>query len=246
MSIESNDDLEALKRVGLLVRRALDAMSAAAAPGVTTRELDEVGASLMRRQRARSAPQLAYRFPGFSCISVNDEIVHGVPGLRRLREGDVLKIDVTAELDGYVADAALTHVVGHGTEVARRLRDCARLAFERAMSAARAGLPVSGIGRVVDAEVRRRGFRVVRELCGHGVGRTVHEHPSVPNYFDPLQKDRLTEGLVIAVEPIIATSAVRPVTSDDGWTIRTHNGALAAHYEHTLVVTGSEPILLTA
>lgn len=246
MSSQNGDELDAMRRVGHLVRRALDAMAAAAAPGVTTRQLDEVCAALLGAEGARSAPRLTYRFPGFACISVDDEIVHGVPDARRLRDGDLLKLDVTAELDGYVADAAVTHIVGRGSDVATRLRDCAREAFETAMEAVRAGRLVSGIGGVVDAEVRRRGFRVIRELTGHGVGRALHEEPSVPNYFDPHQTDRLTEGLVIAVEPIIAERQARAITADDGWTIRTHNGALAAHYEHTVVVTCGEPILRTA
>lgn len=232
--------------VGRLVGEALAAMAAAVRPGITTRELDGVAADLLRSHGARSAPQAVYDFPGFTCISVNDEIVHGVPGPRRIAEGDLVKLDVTAELDGFMADAAITVEVEPVAPAHRALREAAERAFERALSAVRVGGRVAEVGRLIDAEVRARGFSVIREVAGHGIGRTIHEPPDVLNYFNPHQKDRFEEGQVVAVEPIIAMSATRVVEGADGWTLRTRNGAFAAHYEHTVLVTADGPQLLTA
>jgi len=246
MSIDSDDDLEALRRVGRLVGEALAAMEQAAEAGMTTADLDDVGASVLKAAGARSAPQIVYGFPGFNLLSVNDEIVHGIPGRRRLQPGDVLKLDVTAELDGYIADAARTLVLPPGTPLAGRLRDAAKQAFDRAVEVACAGELVSTIGRHVEQSVKADGFNVVRALSGHGVGRTIHEAPSVPNYFDRRQRDVLTEGLVLTIEPIISERPCRAVDDRDGWTIRTSDGSLAAHYEETIVITSGAPIVLTA
>ena len=246
MSIDSDDDLQALRRVGRLVGEALAAMEAAAEPGLTTADLDDIGASVLKAAGARSAPQLVYGFPGFNLLSVNDEIVHGIPGRRRLQPGDVLKLDVTAELDGYIADAARTLVLPPAAPVARRLARSARQAFVRATKGARAGELVSSIGHRVERSVKADGFSVVRALSGHGVGRTIHEAPTVPNYCDRRQRDVLTEGLVLTIEPIISERPCRAVDDRDGWTIRTSNGSLSAHYEETIVITGGAPIVLTA
>ena len=174
------------------------------------------------------------------------EAVHGIPGSRKLREGDLVKIDVTVEKDGFMADAAVTVSVGNVSEEKKRLAFCAKRAFELAMLVARSGNRVSEIGRVIEREVLRCGFSVIRELGGHGIGRTIHEPPSVPNYFDPGANQILTPGLVITVEPIIAVGSGRVVASSDGWTIRTADRKASAHYEHTLVITNDEPMLLTA
>jgi methionyl aminopeptidase len=245
MSIDSHDDLVALQRVGRLVAAALAAMEAAAMPGMTTADLDAVGADLLRKSGARSAPHLVYGFPGFNLISVNDEIVHGVPGARRLLPGDLVKIDVTAECDGYIADGARTVALPPVSRRAARLRDAARRAFERGAASARPGALVSAIGREVEQSVRSEGFSVIRALSGHGVGRTIHEAPTVPNYFDHRQKDVLTEGLVITIEPLISERPCRVVEDADGWTLRAANCALAAHFEETIVVTNGAPLVLT-
>src|SRR5947199_1849915 len=206
-------------------------MEQATRPGLSTAQLDTVGAAFLRRGGARSAPQLSYDFPGFSCISVNEQIVHGVPGPRLLAAGDVVKIDVTAELDGYVADAAITVTLPPVSAEARRLRKCAHRAFAQAMTVARAGTAIREIGRAVEAEVARHDFSVVREMCGHGVGRSIHESPSVPNYYSMSTRGTLANGMVLAVEPIICARAAHVVEEADGWTLRTHNGSLAAHLE---------------
>jgi methionyl aminopeptidase len=199
----------------------------------------------MRRHGVRSAPKHEYGFPGFVCISVNDEIVHGIPGSRRLLAGDVVKIDVTAEGDGYVADAARTVFVGVPSRKAHRLRASAIEALRIAIAAARAGRPVSAIGRAVEQQARADGFSVIRELCGHGVGRRIHEPPNVPNYAAPWSQEMLTEGLVIAIEPMLAETRCHAVQCDDRWTIRTSNGALAVHQEHTVVIQSGAPLILT-
>ncbi|HKP74130.1 MAG TPA: type I methionyl aminopeptidase [Longimicrobiaceae bacterium] len=246
MSIETQDDLDGLRRAGRIVRICLERMKKAVRPGVTTAELDRIGGQALREHRARSAPKLVYRFPADMLISVNDEAVHGIPGPRRLRDGDVVKLDVTVEKDGYMADAAITVPVGRVTEERRRMIAAARAGFERAMEVAVAGNRVRDIGRAIEGEVESRGFHVVRELSGHGIGRTIHEPPSVPSHYDGRMTTPLTEGLVIAVEPIVAERSPMTVEDADGWTVRTRDGGFAAHYEHTIVVTRGRPILLTA
>ena len=245
MSINEPEELEALRAAGAVVRRVLEAMKREVRPCVTTAQLDAIGAAVMAENGARSAPATVYKFPGSNCISLNEEAVHGVPGQRELRPGDLLKLDVTIEKDGFMADAAETVPVGEVTPEAQRLIACARRAFEKAMLVARAGFRVSEIGRAVEREVRRDGFSVIRELGGHGIGRTIHEQPRIPNYPDPEARELLTEGLVIAVEPIIAAGSGRTILAEDGWTMKTADRRPAAHYEHTIVVTNGAPLLLT-
>ena len=246
MSIDTEQDLEGLKRAGRVVALALAAMRDAVCAGITTAELDAIAGKVLRANGARSAPQLAYDFPALTCISVNEEAVHGIPGARVLKQGDLVTLDVTVELDGYYADAAITVGVPPVSEDAARLIACAEAAFHRGASVARAGERLSKVGGAVEAEVRRRGFRVLRDLCGHGIGRSIHEEPSVPNYASPFERSRLTYGLVIALEPIISASAERTRTSRDGWTISSIDGSLTAHYEHTIAITRGQPLLLTA
>ncbi|HZQ68239.1 MAG TPA: type I methionyl aminopeptidase [Terriglobales bacterium] len=246
MSITGPEELKAMREAGRIVRAVIDAMKAQVRPGITTRQLDEVGAEVMRQNGAQSAPTLVYNFPGANCISLNEEAVHGIPGDRQIQNGDVLKLDVTIEKDGFMADAAVTVPVGEISEESRRLIDTAERAFQKAMLVARAGFRVSEIGRMVEREVRRAGFSVIRDLGGHGIGRTIHEEPRVPNFADPEASQILTEGLVITVEPIIAAGSGRTILGKDGWTVRTADRRPAAHYEHTLVITKGEPILLTA
>jgi len=246
MSITTPEELEKLRAAGVIVRHMLEAMKQAVRPGVSTRELDEVGAQVMREAGAISAPVKVYGFPGTSCISLNDEAVHGIPGDRTVSDGDLVKLDVTIEKDGFMADAAVSVGVGAVEEQQQRLIACAERAFAKAMLVARAGFRVFEIGRVVEREVRRSGFAVIRDLGGHGIGRTIHEAPRVPNFADPQASQILTEGLVITVEPIIAAGSGRAAVASDGWTVRTVDHKPSAHFEHTLVITKGEPILLTA
>jgi methionyl aminopeptidase len=246
MSITSEEELREMREVGRIVGRVLKELSAQVKPGVTTQQLDDRAAEIFRASGARSAPMMVYDFPGAICISVNDEIVHGIPGPRVIRAGDLVKLDVTAEKNGFMADAAVTVPVAPASDDAKRLARCAERAFRKAAEVARARRPVCDIGRAVEDEVKRSGFSVIRELCGHGIGRTIHEAPSVLNFYDPLVNSRLTEGLVITIEPIIAAGRGDEVLDKDGWTVRTRDRSLSAHFEHTIVITRDEPILLTA
>ncbi len=246
MSIESDEDLAGMTRVGRVVALTIAQMRAAVRIGMTTAELDEVALACFIAHGACSAPKYSYGFPGQTCISVNDEIVHGVPGDKRLRAGDVVKIDVTAELSGYIADAATTLLLPPVASVSLRLKRSADHALSAALAAALPGRRVSVIGRAVESRARRDGFAVVRELCGHGVGRRIHEDPRVPNYENRFSRDRLTDGLVLAIEPMLTAKAARAVQADDGWTIRTSTRDLAVHEEHTVMIRAGAPLVFTA
>lgn len=246
MSIQSIADLECLQIIGAIVAEALTAMQRHVAADVTTADLDAIADDVLRRHGARATPRDVLRFPGAACISVNSEAVHGIPGRRLLREGDVVKLDVTADRAGYVADAARTVVVGNVPGLGQRLAACARAAFDRALLVARVGNRTRDIGRAVEREVRRHGFAVLPELAGHGVGRGIHEPPCVPNYDEPRARALLTPGLVLTIEPIIAVRPSKLYHARDGWTIGTGNGCLTAHHEETLVITEEGPLVLTS
>jgi methionyl aminopeptidase len=246
MSINDEHDIEGLKRVGAAVAAARDAMGAHVAAGVTTAELDAIGREHLDRYGARSAPQLAYGFPGVTCISVNEQLAHGIPSRERvLREGDLVNIDVSAELDGYWADTGASFAVGKVSARESALLQATRLALEDAMSQARAGEPLRNIGRAVERRAKRCGFRVIRNLCGHGVGRYIHEEPQVLNTFRPQDPTLLTEGLVIAIEPFLTTGATRAIEDADGWTLRSNDGSRGAQFEHTMIITRGQPIVVT-
>ena len=245
MTIDSDEELAALKRAGRAVADARDTMVASVSPGVTTGELDAVGREILRRHGARSAPRITYNFPGATCISVNNEAAHGVPSLtKRLRSGDTVNIDVSAELDSYFSDTGVTVPVGGVSNLAARLLNATQLAQLDAMEAARAGNTLRDIGRAVQSRARRHGFRVIKNLYGHGIGRGLHEEPSVPS-FDDRQRLALWEGLVLAVEPFLSVSANFVVDGPGGWTLSTEDGSRVAQFEHTMVVTNGEPLVLT-
>ena len=247
LTIRNGEELRGILRAGTVVKSALDAMKQAVGAGVTTQALDDLCAEVFERRGARSGPQLAYGFPGVSCISINEEAVHGIPGeARMIRDGDLVKLDVVAELDGYFADAAITVPVGSASPTKLSLARCAESALRNAIEVARAGRPINHIGRAVQTEVERDGFSVIPELGGHGVGRAVHEDPFVPNYYTPWHSELLWPGLVIAVEPVISGGTGVSVTADDGWTIRTADGSPSAHFEHTIVITRGDPIVVTS
>ena len=247
MTIEHEDDLVALARVGRAVAEARDAMLALVAPGVTTADLDAAGAEVLRRHGARPAPPLAVGFPAPTCVSVNHEAAHGIPSAgRTLREGDLVNVDVSAEMGGYWADTGASAGVGTVAPVARRLLDAARLANRDGIDAARAGRPLRHIGRAVERRARRHGFTVIANLCGHGTGRHLWERPSVPGVDDRRDRTILWEGLVLAVEPFLADGARSADEGPDGWTLFTDNGGLSAQFEHTIVVTHGVPLVLTA
>src|SRR6266513_2943116 len=206
MSINSPEQFEKLRACGMIVRKALRAMAAEVRAGITTAELCELGSRVLAAHGARSSPPMVYGFPGDVCISVNDEVVHGIPGDRVIQPGDLVKLDLTAEKDGYHTDSAVSIEVGPGNGNARELARCAERAFRQALGAARAG------NRTKD------------------IGRTSHEPPSVPNYADFSAQHKLTAGLVITIEPIIAAGTGDVSLDEDGWTYRTGDGSLSAHY----------------
>jgi len=246
MSITGEQDIEGLKRAGIAVAAARDAMGAHVAPGVTTADLDAIGKEILGRHGARSAPQLAYGFPGTTCISVNDKLAHGIPSPHvLLRAGDLVNIDVSAELNGYWADTGASFPVGVVSAQSSALLSATRQALEDAMAQARAGTPVRTIGRAVERRAKRCGFRVLRNLCGHGVGRFIHEDPSIPNTFNRHDRTLLSEGLVITIEPFLTTGATVAVEDSDGWTLRSPDGSWGAQFEHTLIITRGQPIVVT-
>jgi methionyl aminopeptidase len=246
MSTETAQELLALQATGRVVAEALAAMRAAVRPGATTAELDAVAAEVFRAAGARSGPQLDYDFPGVTCISVNDEAVHGIPGPRRLRDGDLVKLDVTAELDGFYADACVTVGVGEIDARAARLVACAERALAAALRVATAGAPLNAIGATVERIVEAAGFGVCEALTGHGIGRRIHEPPDVPNHYVAELDQPLIDGLVMTIEPIISAGSGAVVDGGDGWTVVTADGALSAHAEHTVVIGPDGPLILTA
>jgi methionyl aminopeptidase len=246
MSIDSEKDLMGLLKIGRIVGMTLQTMREALRPGMTTAELDEIGAKYLKQNGARSAPILTYKFPGTTCISINDEAAHGIPGDRVIQPGDLVNIDVSAELDGYWADTGASIPLEPTTSQKQRLCDYTKKALEIAIKTARAGVPINAIGRAVEGHAKKGGYTIIRDLPGHGVGRKLHEAPSVPNFYDGRFNTRLTEGLVITLEPFLAMGARHVVTQPDGWTLKTSDGSLAAQYEHTVIITKDRPILVTA
>jgi methionyl aminopeptidase len=246
MSVDTPEELEGLRRAGALASEVLQEVREAVAPGVTTAELDELAADKMRAAGARSAPIVTYGFPGAICISIGEQVVHGIPGPRRLVAGDLVKLDVSLELDGYFADTATTVSVEAAKPSDARLVAAARAALQRGMRAAVAGAAVRDVGQTVERIAEARGFSVLRELTGHGISRALHEPPTIYNYAEASASERLHEGLVMTIEPMLAAGTRRVLGTGDGWTVVTADGSPAAHEEHTIVVTAGEPIVLTA
>lgn len=247
MSIGSEEELQGLKESGRIVALALQEMIKHLKPGITTLELDRIGEAYLNKHGARSAPRLTYNFPGGTCISINDEAAHGIPGNRVVQAGDLVNLDVSAELNGYVTDTGATVAVPPVSPVKDRLLKCTRTALNNAIAAAQAGRPMNVIGQAVEAEARRGKFSIIANLAGHGVGRSIHEAPSeVLNYYDPRDRRKLKEGMVITIEPFLSTGATHVFEGSDGWTLRTPDGSLSCQYEHTIVITKGKPVIITA
>jgi methionyl aminopeptidase len=246
MTIETQDDINGLKRIGRIVSITLQTMLDAARPGMTTRELDAIGARLLLAHGARSAPELTYNFPGATCISINEEAAHGIPGDRVIQAGDVLNVDVSAELGGYFADTGGTRVVPPATPQKTRLCHAARTALAAAMKEARAGQPINRIGAAIERTAKAYGFKVIENLGSHGVGRALHEAPEhIAGYHDPSDRRMLKEGMVITIEPFLSTRSRIVTEAVDGWTLAGAKGNLSAQYEHTMIITRGEPIVVT-
>lgn len=247
MIIETDEDLAKLQKIGRICALTLKEMLAAVRAGMTTKELDEMGGKILARYGATSAPMTVYDFPGYTCISINNEIAHGIPGDRIIKPGDMVNIDVSAELDGYFGDNGATMLVGGGDRMGQRLLKASKEALANAITAAVADRPLNHIGRAIENTAHRHGLKLIRNLCGHGVGHTLHDEPEmIDNYYDPRDKRRLVEGLVIAIEPFISEQENMVLQSKrDGWTLYTPHGTRAAQFEHTIVVTKKRPIILT-
>jgi methionyl aminopeptidase len=246
MTIESQADVNALQRIGRIVSLILHKMLDNIEPGMTTAELDAVGERLLAVHGARSAPRLTYGFPGATCISVNEEAAHGIPGARVIRAGDLVNVDVSAELDGYFADTGGTRIVPPTTPLKTRLCHATKVALTEATKAARAGRPLNRIGAAIEQVAHRYRFRIIENLASHGVGRSLHEDPeSIPGYYDPADSRVLKEGMVITIEPFLSTKSRSVTETDDGWTLVGAPGNLSAQYEHTMIITRGEPIVVT-
>jgi methionyl aminopeptidase len=247
MTADSEKDIEALKAIGRICAETLRKMMEAAQPGMTTRELDDIGRALLDVEGAHSAPEVTYQYPGATCISVSPVIAHGIPGEHVLAEGELIHIDVSAELDGYFADTGASLWISKRSPEIHKLLDATKATLNKAVSAARAGQRLNEIGRTVQQEARRRGYNVIYELTGHGIGHGLHEEPGeVWNFYNPRDHRILKDGIVLAIEPFLTTGQGRIREERDGWSLRTADNAIAAQFEHTIIVTKQEPIILTA
>ncbi len=246
MTIQTRDDILGLMAIGRIVRGAIEHMAAHMAPGMTTAEMDAIGAAYLKRHGARSAPILAYKFPGATCISINDEAAHGIPGPRVIQPGDMVNIDVSAEKDGYWADAGQSYALAPVAEEKQKLITATNQALEIALQHARAGQPINKLGQAVEKHARGLGYQVIEELGGHGVGRHIHEKPSVPMFYVRRYHERFQKGQVLTLEPFLTHGARHVYTLDDGWTLKTDNGGLVAQAEQTIIITDDAPIIVTA
>lgn len=247
MTADSEEDIEALKAIGHICAVTLRKMMAAARAGMTTRELDDIGRRLLEAEGARSAPEVVYKYPGATCISVSPVIAHGIPDDHMLAEGELVHIDVSAELNGYFSDTGASMWIAKRSPEVHKLLEATRATLSKALGAARAGRHLNEIGRTVQQEARKRGYNVIYELTGHGIGRGLHEAPGeVWNFYNPRDHRILKDGVVLAIEPFLTTGQGRIREERDGWSLRTADDAIAAQFEHTIIVTRDQPIIVTA
>lgn len=246
MTIENEDDLEKLKHAGRVVARTLQAMGEALEPGITTQELDDLGRRLLDLEGARSAPEITYNFPGATCISIAPDVAHGIPGPRRVAAGDLINIDVSAEIDGFFADTGASFQVPPGAPRIERLCRDGRRALWTGIRAVKAGGKLGEIGRAIEAFATKNGYSLVRNLASHGVGRGLHEEPKeIPTWHEPRDRRTIPEGLVFTIEPFLSFGADWVEETGDGWTLRPPGGEPTVQYEHTLVATRRGPLVVT-
>lgn len=247
MSITKESELIGMQKAAKAVADTLRQMIDYARPGISTKELDEYGAQILAEYGARSAPYLTYGFPGWSCISVDNEFCHGIPSTNRiLKEGDLVNIDVSAELDGFWADNGASIVIGQDINKHQKLVNASKEILQKALSNIRGGVRIADIGHLIEFEARKRGYRVIKNLGGHGIGRSLHEQPEeLLNYKNRFDKRRFKKNSVVAIETFISTSSTYAVETGDGWTMIGNKGGYMAQHEHTIVVTDGVPIILT-
>ena len=246
MIVENENDIKHLKAIGHICAMALRKMMDSAKPGMTTAELDSIGMEFLQKEGAQSAPMAMYQFPGATCISISPVIAHGIPGDQVLQAGQLINIDVSAEMGGYFADTGGSMVVANQVSEYDKMIEATKSALVKAVQAARAGQPLNGIGKAIQDEAKRNGFGVIFDLTGHGIGHKLHEEPTqVYNYYKPKDRRILDEGVVLAIEPFLTTGRGHIFEESDGWSLRTIDRTIAAQFEHTVIVTKDEPIILT-
>ena len=243
---KSPDELERMARAGRIVAETLALVGEHARPGVATTELDELAEEFIAGQGAYPTFKGYRGYPAATCISPNSMIVHGIPGPYELSDGDILSVDVGVTLDGFVADSAFTFSIGEISDRAERLLEAGQAALAAGIEQCRAGNRLSDISHAVQQATESAGFSVVRSLVGHGVGRSMHEDPQIPNYGEPGRGPVLAEGMTFAIEPMINAGEPDIFVHDDEWSISTADGSLSAHFEHTVAVTATGPRILTA
>ncbi|WP_019911044.1 type I methionyl aminopeptidase [Paenibacillus sp. HW567] len=247
MTIGSQDDIDGLKEIGRIVAMTINEMKSHTRAGITTRELDEIGGEFLKRYGAVPAPQATYNFPGNTCISVNHEIAHGIPGNRIIQPGDLVNIDVSAELGGYYADSGHSFPIAPYEPSLVRLCQYTHDTMMKVISSLKAGVKVNEIGRIIESEAEKGGYTVIENLCSHGVGRSLHEFPSeILPVYNKHDKRRLKEGMVITIEPFLSTGARYADEQGDGWTLCVPDNSFVAQHEHTIIITKDQPIILTA
>ncbi|MBF1992342.1 type I methionyl aminopeptidase [Staphylococcus schleiferi] len=247
MIVKTDEELQALKEIGAICANIRDTMKAATKPGITTKELDNIAKDMFEASGAISAPIHDENFPGQTCISVNEEVAHGIPSKRVIHEGDLVNIDVSALKNGYYADTGISFVVGEtDQEIKHKVCEVAQEAFDAAMKKVKPGAKLSQIGKAVHATARKNDLKVIKNLTGHGVGESLHEAPAhVLNYFDPQEKTLLKEGMVLAVEPFISSNAIYVTEGKNEWAFETKDKSFVAQIEHTVIVTKDGPVLTT-
>ena len=247
MSISTNADLVGMQKISEIVGKILRNMIEYAQPGMSTKEIDDFGGDLFRKFEARSAPRLAYRFPGYTCISVNNEVAHGIPSKKKiLKEGDLVNIDVSGELNGYWSDNGSSFVLGRDIHNHNNLVESSRQILKKAIGNIKSGVKIADIGGLIESEAHSRGLTVIKNLVGHGVGRKLHEDPGeIPCFYDATLWKKFNKNSVVAIETFISTKATYAHSKGDGWTFITKDGSLVAQHEHTIVVTDNLPIILT-
>ncbi|MFD2172324.1 type I methionyl aminopeptidase [Tumebacillus lipolyticus] len=242
---KSNVELDLMREAGRIVALTHKELQKAVLPGITTKELDQIADDFIRKQGALPSFKGYHGYPASICASVNEVIVHGIPGNQVLQEGDIISIDIGANIHGFHGDSAWTYAVGQISETAQRLLDVTEAALFKGLEQAKDGNRLSDIGHAVQKYVESHGFSVVREFVGHGIGRQMHEDPSIPNYGPPGRGPRLKTGMALAIEPMVNVGSFHTKTLQDDWTVVTADGSLAAHFEHTVAVTPDGPDILT-
>lgn len=246
MSISKESDLIGMKKASEAVAITLKEMIGHARVGMTTSELDYFGASILEKFGAKSAPKVTYKFPGYTCISVNNEFCHGIPSKRKLQEGDLINIDVSAELNGFWSDNGSSFVLGNDVHQHQKLVNASEEILRKAISSIKGGVHIADIGHLIESQARQRGYKVIKNLGGHGIGRALHEHPhDLVNYRDRFDKRRFKKNDVVAIETFISTLSTSVQTSRDGWTMVGNKGGFMAQHEHTIVITDGQPMVLT-